>query len=189
MRFVEERGISYLPALDDDNGLALGKDAKVDGVAETPLDAAVDILLPVDLGEVGLGLGEKEGVDTTVEMAVTRRRRVPGDHDNRAHGAVLGNKAGRLARGGEHKDSRCVEVQRGTNGSHGARLHDRDRSPREGGKLLEVAHVGDRVFSLKAGLAHLTDGFVGVATLGRLTGKLVLSMSAPLHTQLNFISG
>jgi len=34
------------PALDGDNGVALGKDTEVDGVLDTPSETLVDILLP-----------------------------------------------------------------------------------------------------------------------------------------------
>lgn len=38
-----------LPSLDDDDALALGEDAELEGLGDTPLDAAIDVLLPVDL--------------------------------------------------------------------------------------------------------------------------------------------
>lgn len=47
-----------LPALDNDNGVTGGEDVELESVVDSPLDSAIDILLPVNLGEVGLGLGE-----------------------------------------------------------------------------------------------------------------------------------
>ena len=47
-----------LPALDNDDGVARGQDVKLKSVVDSPLDSAVNILLPVDLSKVGLLLGE-----------------------------------------------------------------------------------------------------------------------------------
>lgn len=139
---------------------------------KSPLDTTVDILLPVDLAEIRLGLWEKERIYTTVEMGVSRGGRVPSDHDDRAHGAVLGDKTSRISRGGENENSRSVEIQRGPDGRHGARLDNRDGPLDHSAHLFEMVDVGDGVLGLQAGLTHLTDGLIGVCTLGRLTGKL-----------------
>lgn len=64
---AEGVGVTHaaLPALDDDDGIANGQGVELQSTLNAPLDALVNILLPVDLGEVGLGLGEQEGVDAT----------------------------------------------------------------------------------------------------------------------------
>lgn len=170
---AEGVGVTHtaLPALNNDNGLALVENVEGNGVAETPLDATINILLPVDLAKVGLGLGEKEGVDTTVKMGEPRSRIVPGDHDNGAHRAVLGDKTSGLAGGGENEDGSGVKVEGGADRGHGARFDNGDGALGQAAKLLEVADVGDGVLGLEDGLAHLTDSLVGVSTLGRLTRK------------------
>lgn len=58
------------PSLDADNGVALVDDTELETVVDTPLEAAVDILLPDLDVEVGLGLGEVEGPHTTVQVGV-----------------------------------------------------------------------------------------------------------------------
>ena len=60
------------PALHANDGLALAQNTKLNGVHDTPCEAAVDILLPGVGLEVGLLLGEQEGVDTTVQVRVLR---------------------------------------------------------------------------------------------------------------------
>lgn len=61
---------SSSPALDTDDGIALAKNAELDGVHDTPFQTAVDILLPWRGVEVGLLLREVERVDATVQMRV-----------------------------------------------------------------------------------------------------------------------
>jgi hypothetical protein len=58
------------PALHADNRVALAQDTELDGVHDTPLKTAVDILLPGRLLEVRLLLGEVEGVYTAVQVGV-----------------------------------------------------------------------------------------------------------------------
>jgi len=58
------------PSLYTDYRLALTENAEVDGVLDTPLDTLVNIFLPWVLLEVGLLLGEVEGVDATVEVRI-----------------------------------------------------------------------------------------------------------------------
>lgn len=58
------------PALYTDNGVALAQNAELDSVHDAPLEAAVDILLPRARLEVGLLLGEVEGVHTAVQVRV-----------------------------------------------------------------------------------------------------------------------
>jgi hypothetical protein len=58
------------PSLNADDIVALVDDTKFDSVGETPLEAAVDVFLPDLDVEVGLLLGEVEGVDATVEVGV-----------------------------------------------------------------------------------------------------------------------
>lgn len=58
------------PSLDTDNVVTLVDDAELEGVVDTPLETAVNILLPDLDVEVGLLLGEEEGPDTTVQVRV-----------------------------------------------------------------------------------------------------------------------
>jgi hypothetical protein len=87
------------PALDADDGVALLEHTKLESVADTPLEALVDILLPGNLLEVGLLLVVVEGVDAAVQVRVARGDGVAGDHDDGADGAVLGDEAGGVATG------------------------------------------------------------------------------------------
>lgn len=182
-----------LPALDDNKGVALGHDLELQCLGNTPLDAAVDILLPVHLGEVGLLLVKVEGVDTAVQVSVPGGRGVTGHHEDGADRAVLGEQTGRLARGGEDNDTTSVEVEGSADCGHSARLDDADRPLDKRAQLLEVLDVWDGVLGLEASycdvlvhvgnrrttgegangrrltLAHLPDSLVGVRTLGGLT--------------------
>lgn len=157
-----------LPALDDNDGVAGGEGVELESVLDSPLDAAVDVLLPVDLVEVGLGLGEVEGVDTTVQVAESRGGGVAGDHEDGADGAVLGEETSRLARGGQDDDTTGTEIEGGADSGHGARLDSADRAAGEGGHLLEVRDVGNRVLGLQTGLVHLSDSLARVRALGSL---------------------
>ena len=58
------------PALHADDGVALAEHTELDGVHDAPLETAVDVLLPWGLLEVGLLLGEVEGVYTAVQVGV-----------------------------------------------------------------------------------------------------------------------
>jgi hypothetical protein len=87
------------PALDADDSVALLEHTKLESVADTPLEALVDILLPGDGLEVGLLLVVVEGVDAAVQVGVARGDGVAGDHDDGADGAVLGDEAGGVAAG------------------------------------------------------------------------------------------
>lgn len=62
------------PALNTDDWGALVQNAELDGVTDTPLEAAVDILLPRGGLEVGLGLGEVEGPDSAVQVSILQRK-------------------------------------------------------------------------------------------------------------------
>lgn len=115
-----------LPALNNDDGVVLGQDVEFLSPRHGPLDTAVDILLPVNLGEVGLFFGEVEGVHATVQVSVPGGAGVTGHHEDGAHGTVLGEQTGRLARCGQDDDTTGVEVERRTHGRHGARLDDAD---------------------------------------------------------------
>lgn len=89
-----------LPALDDDDGVALSQSAKLDSVSDSPLDTLVNIFLPVDSLKVGLLLRIQERINATVQVAESRGGGVSGDHEDGADGAVLGEQAGGVARGG-----------------------------------------------------------------------------------------
>lgn len=160
-----------LPALNNHDGVAGGQNLELKGVVDSPLDAAIHILLPVDLREVRLGLGEQERVHATVQMGESRSCGGSRHHEDGAHGSVLGQHAGRLSGGRQDDDTTGTKVQRGTDSGHGARLDGADGSLDQSAQLLEVGDVGDGVLSLETSLVHLLDGLGGVVTLGRLAGK------------------
>ena len=101
------------PALHTDDRIALAEHTELDGVHDTPLQAAVNVLLPWLCLEVGLLFGEIEWVDAAVQVRVllilAMGILVPGkatypschvvtsDHNNGAHWAVLGHEPGRGA--------------------------------------------------------------------------------------------
>lgn len=58
------------PALDADDVVALVDDTELETVVDTPLEAAVNVLLPDLDVEVRLLLGEGEGPDATVQVRV-----------------------------------------------------------------------------------------------------------------------
>ncbi len=58
--------LSTTPALNANNVVALVKYPKLDGLGDSPLQAAVDIHLPVLFIEVRLLFGEEEGIDAAV---------------------------------------------------------------------------------------------------------------------------
>lgn len=58
------------PALDADDIVTPAQDAELDGFANPPFEAAIHILLPIILAEVGLLLWEDEGIDTTIQMGI-----------------------------------------------------------------------------------------------------------------------
>ena len=89
--------LAAAPALDANNVVALVDDAELEAVRDTPLETAVDILLPDLHVEVRLLLGEQEGPDTPVQVRVPRGARVTGDHQDGANRAVLGNETSGVA--------------------------------------------------------------------------------------------
>jgi hypothetical protein len=80
---------STTPALNTDYAVTLVENTQPDSLANTPLETLVDIFLPIRAAEVRLGLWEFERIHATVEMSVSRRSCIPGDHDDRADRAVL----------------------------------------------------------------------------------------------------
>lgn len=60
------------PSLDADDHFALLQDAEVDSLLNTPLQATVDILLPVGFIEVGLLLREEEWINTAVQVRILK---------------------------------------------------------------------------------------------------------------------
>ena len=62
--------LSTTPPLDTYNVVTLSEDTEFNGTSNAPLQALVDVDLPVGLVEVWLGFAKEEGVDTTVEMRV-----------------------------------------------------------------------------------------------------------------------
>ena len=72
---AERVGVAHSasPALHADDGIALAENTELDCVHDAPLETAVDILLPWGLLEIGLLLGEEEGVDATVQVGVLQK--------------------------------------------------------------------------------------------------------------------
>lgn len=58
------------PALNANNGITLAQNTELNSVHDTPLQTAVNVLLPWLRLEVWLLLREVEWIDTTVEMGV-----------------------------------------------------------------------------------------------------------------------
>jgi len=159
------------PALDTDNGVALVDDAELETVVDGPLEAAVDVLLPDLDVEVGLLLGEVEGPHAAVQVGIPGGSVVTGDHENRAHGTVLGQQTGSLARSGQHHDGTGVQLQTGTDGGHGHGFAGLCGAGSQVAQLVEDLEVGDGDFGEQAGLMHHLDCLAGVVTLGGLTGQ------------------
>jgi hypothetical protein len=63
---------SASPALHTDDGVTLAENTKLDGVHDTPLQTAVNVLLPWLGLEVWLLFGEVEGVNAAVQVGVLR---------------------------------------------------------------------------------------------------------------------
>lgn len=97
-----------LPALDNDDSIVVRQDTKLQRLGHCPLDTPVNILLPVDLGEIGLLLGEVEGIHATIQVSVPGRRCITGDHKDGAHGTVLGQQAGGFAGRGQNNNTTGV---------------------------------------------------------------------------------
>ena len=101
------------PTLNADDLVSLVQYAKLDGILDTPLEASINIKLPILLIEVRLLLRIEKRIDSSVKVRVLDNvSRVseklggitdPGcsciasDHDDRAQWAVLGDHPGRLA--------------------------------------------------------------------------------------------
>lgn len=58
------------PSLNTDHIVAFGQDAELDGLGDSPLETSVDVLLPIVLVEVGLGLFEEERIDAAIEVRI-----------------------------------------------------------------------------------------------------------------------
>lgn len=104
-------------------------------------------------------------------MRISAGTGVSGDHEDGADRAVLGQQTSSLSAGGKSDDGAGVDVQRGADSSHGARLDNADGALNEGAELLEVLEVGNGVLGLQTGVGHLADGFLGVVALGSLSRK------------------
>ena len=83
------------PALKTNDTVAFAEDTELDGLVDTPLQALVNILLPVGRLEIRLCLLEPEWVDTTVEMSIARSARVASHHDDRTDRTIFGQHASR----------------------------------------------------------------------------------------------
>lgn len=62
--------LATAPALDADDIVAPAQNAEPDGFADPPLEAGIDILLPIIPTKFGLLLWEDEGIDTTIQMGI-----------------------------------------------------------------------------------------------------------------------
>ena len=80
---------STTPALNTDYAVTLVENTQSDSLANTPLETLVNIFLPVGAAEVRLGFWEFEWIHATIQMSVSRRTRISGDHNDRADRAVL----------------------------------------------------------------------------------------------------
>ena len=58
------------PSLHADYGITTVDDAELDALLDAPLETVVHVLLPVLAVEVGLCLGEEEGIDAAVQVRV-----------------------------------------------------------------------------------------------------------------------
>lgn len=85
---------SSSPALDANHGVALVENTELDSVHDAPLETPIDVFLPRLRVEVGLGLREEEWIHAPVKVGVSCSTSVAGDHDDGAHRAILGDKAG-----------------------------------------------------------------------------------------------
>jgi hypothetical protein len=92
--------LTTAPALDTNDRLTLLENTQLDGLADTPLETTVNILLPVGATEVRLRLGKVERIHATIEVRIARGRLVASDHDNGTDGTVLGDDTGRFAADG-----------------------------------------------------------------------------------------
>ena len=100
------------PTLNADNSIAFVQNAKLDGIDDAPLQAAINVFLPRCAIEVRFSLIEQEGVHATVEVRILRAKSrsaswpelllecmridtyagstgIAGDHDDWANRAVL----------------------------------------------------------------------------------------------------
>jgi predicted TIM-barrel enzyme len=62
--------LATTPSLDADDCIATVENLELHGIDDAPLQAAIDVFLPWDLAEVGLGFVEEDGVDAAVQMRV-----------------------------------------------------------------------------------------------------------------------
>ena len=85
------------PSLNADYLLSSCQHPQLHRILDAPLQTVIHVNLPVGVVEVGLGLGEEEGVHAAVEMRVPRCRRVACHHDNGAARTELGDDASRAA--------------------------------------------------------------------------------------------
>lgn len=81
---------STSPPLDADDAVALLHHSQLDGFSNTPLQALVNILLPVGAVEVWFTLWKAEWVHATVEMGISRGTLVSSNHDDWADWSILG---------------------------------------------------------------------------------------------------
>ena len=77
------------PALDANHTVTMREDTQFDGLSNAPLQALIDVFLPVCGAKVRLGLGKAEWVYASVEMSIARGTCVACDHDDGTYGAVL----------------------------------------------------------------------------------------------------
>lgn len=112
-----------------------------------------------------------EGVASTVQMDLTSSRRVAGQTDNGALGAVLADHSSSRSTGRQDNDrSRCLLVcRRYCRGRN--RLCGLGGPGRQIAQLVEQWRVADGRLSQNTGLVHGADRLQWVCTFGRLSGQ------------------
>jgi hypothetical protein len=175
------------PALNTDNAVALLDNTKFDTVVDTPLETSVNVFLPdLDI-EVGLCLGEIEGIDAPIQVRIPGCGVVTSDHDNGTDGTVLGHEAsgfttthiladddigqkkGPHVPCGQYNNGTSVQFQASTDGRHGNCLNCISRARTKSSELVENAEVRNRHLSDQTGVVHHGNGLGWVVTLGSLT--------------------
>ncbi|KAH3670083.1 hypothetical protein OGATHE_002896 [Ogataea polymorpha] len=84
-------------ALDTNDSLASGQKTKLDGMLDTELESVLDVLDPVLVAWIFID----KWIHASIQVAVSGRSWVSGDHDDRTVRSVLGNESGGGSGGGQ----------------------------------------------------------------------------------------
>ncbi|KAH3665823.1 hypothetical protein OGAPHI_004011 [Ogataea philodendri] len=147
--------------LDTDNGVASRKDSKINSVLDTELESVLNVLDPVLLALLSI----HEWIHASVQVAVSGRVRVSGDHDDRTVWSVLGAKSSGGSGGGEHNDSLGVLVKHRGGSSNGNGLWSRAWLGGEVSQLGERGVVWKSFLGDQTRVVHHGNGFQWVVTL------------------------